>query len=262
VAVAVSYATSSWVLGVLAAMLAGVLIAGIMAVGHIHYNAEICAIGMGINMFALAITKFILNVILGSSGTFSDPGIVQIPKIHLAFLEHVPVLGTLLNDWRITEWLVIVLIIFMTFLLYKTCWGLRLRAVGRFPMAAQTAGINVTGMKYQAILISGLIGGMAGAHLSLGYSAMFTENMTSNRGFMGVAAMYFGGANPVLTAVGCLVFGFADSVGNRLQAYGMPSQFVLLMPYVVTVAVLAITMISKKRAETRRKSALVFAKES
>jgi simple sugar transport system permease protein len=129
-------------------------------------------------------------------------------------------------------------------------------------MAAQTAGINVTGMKYQAILISGLIGGMAGAHLSLGYSAMFTENMTSNRGFMGVAAMYFGGANPVLTAVGCLVFGFADSVGNRLQAYGMPSQFVLLMPYVVTVAVLAITMISKKRAETRRKSALVFAKES
>jgi simple sugar transport system permease protein len=217
---------------------------------------------MGINMFALAITKFILNVILGSSGTFSDPGIVQIPKIHLAFLEHVPVLGTLLNDWRITEWLVIVLIIFMTFLLYKTRWGLRLRAVGRFPMAAQTAGINVTGMKYQAILISGLIGGMAGAHLSLGYSAMFTENMTSNRGFMGVAAMYFGGANPVLTAVGCLVFGFADSVGNRLQAYGMPSQFVLLMPYVVTVAVLAITMISKKRAETRRKSALVFAKES
>ena len=262
VAVAVSFFTGSWIIGVLAAMLAGLLIAGIMAVGHIKYNAEICAIGMGINMFALAITKFILNVVLGSSGTFSDPGIKQIPKIHLAFLDNVPVLGELLNDWRITEWLVIVLVIAITFLFYKTKWGLRLRAVGRFPMAAQTAGINVVGMKYQAILISGLIGGMAGAHLSLGYSAMFTENMTSNRGFMGVAAMYFGGANPALTAVGCLVFGFADSIGNRLQAYGLPSQFVLLMPYVVTVVVLAITMISKKKAETRRKSSLVSAHEA
>ena len=90
----------------------------------------------------------------------------------------------------------------------------------------------------------------------MGYSTQFTENMTSNRGFMGVAAMYFGGANPVFTALGCLLFGFADSVGSRLQAYGIPSQFVLMMPYIVTVVVLSISMIVKLSMSKKRQSSL------
>lgn len=256
VAVAISFISGSWILAVLVAMIAGFAMAMIMAIGHIRYKAEICAIGMGINMFAIAITKFLLNSILGQSGTFSDPAIVSIPRVNIPFLKNIPVLDAIFNNWCITEWFVIVLIMVIAFVFYKTVWGLRLRAVGQFAMAAQTAGINVNAMKYQAIAISGLIGGLAGAHLSLGYSTMFTENMTNSRGFMGVAAMYFGGANPVLTAIGCLVFGFADSLGARLQAYGVPSQFVLLMPYVVTVAVLAISMASKKSVERKRKSSL------
>ena len=114
-------------------------------------------------------------------------------------------------------------------------------------------------MKYRAIAISGLIGGLAGAHLSLGYSKMFTENMTNARGFMGVAAMYFGGAHPILTAAGCLVFGLTDSIGARLQAYGVPSQLVLLMPYVVTIATLAVSMASKLSREKKKKRALAKA---
>lgn len=256
IAVAVSYTTGSWVLAVLAAMLAGLVLSMIMAVGHIKYKAEICAIGMGINMFAIAFTKFLLNSVMGKTGSFSDPAIKSIPKVSLAFLKNVPVIGAIFNNWCITEWLVIVLIIVITFVFYKTVWGLRLRAVGQFPMAAQTAGINVNAMKYQAIALSGLIGGLAGAHLSLGYSTMFTENMTNARGFMGVAAMFFGSANPVLTTIGCLVFGFSDSVGARLQAYGVPSQFVLLMPYVVTITVLAISMASKLSMVRKKKSSL------
>jgi len=256
-AVAVSYMTGSWLLAIVAAMITGLMMAMIMAVGHIKYKAEICAIGMGINLFAIAITKFMLNAVLGKSGTFTDPAIKSIPRVDIPFIKNIPIIGDIFNNWSITEWFVIVLIIVITFVFYKTRWGLRLRAVGQFPLAAQTAGINVNSMKYQAIAISGLIGGLAGAHLSIGYSAMFTENMTNARGFMGVAAMYFGGANPVLTAVGCLVFGFTDSLGARLQAYGVPSQFVLLMPYVITVLVLAISMISKKSAEKKRKSSLI-----
>lgn len=256
-AVAVSYLTGSWLIGVLAAMCGGALIAAIMAVGNIKFNAEICAIGMGINLFAIAITKFLLQVLFNTSGTFSDPGIVPIPTVHFAFLENVPVLNGLLNDWAFTEWFVILFIIILQFLFYKTVWGLRLRAVGQFPMAAQTAGINVNAIKYQAIIISGLIGGLAGAHLSLGYSTQFVENMTNNRGFMGVAAMYFGGANPALTAVGCLLFGFSDSVGARLQAYGFPAQFVLMMPYLVTVIVLAVSMAIKLTASGKKQSSLI-----
>ena len=255
-AVAVSYFTGSWMAGVAAAMLAGILIAMIIGVGHIKYGADNCAIGMGVNMFALAITKFCLNVIFGMNGSFSSPDIKPIPRIKLEFLKDVPILGEIFCNWSIMEWVVIVLIFALQYLFYKTVWGLRLRAVGQFPVAAKTAGINVNKIKYQAVAFAGVIGGLAGAHLSLGYSTQFVENMTSNRGFMGVAAMYFGGANPVLTTVGCLLFGFADSVGARLQAYGIPSQFVLMMPYIVTIAVLAVSMAIKIAATKKRQSSL------
>ena len=234
-AVAVSYLTGSWALGVVVAMISGLIIAMVMAVGNIKFKADICAIGMGINMFALAITKFLLNAWLGQSGTFMSPDIKSIPKVSLPFLEGIPFLNDIFNNWYITEWFVIILIAVLWFVFYKTVWGLRLRAVGRMPMAAQTAGINVEMMKYQAIAISGLVGGLAGAHL---------------------AAMYFGGAHPVFTALGCFVFGFSDSIGARLQANGVPSQLVLLMPYVVTIVVLAISMATKMAAEKKRKSSL------
>lgn len=255
-AVAVSFFTGSWFLGVIAAMLAGALIATIMAVGHIKYNAEICAIGMGVNLLALAVTKYLLQVIFKTNGTFSNPNIVPIPRVQMSFLENIPFLNTLINNWSFTEWFVILFVILLQFLFYKTIWGLRLRAVGQFPMAAETAGIHVDLTKYQAMLISGLIGGLAGAHLSLGYSTQFGENMTNARGFMGVAAMYFGGGNPVMTALGCLLFGFADSIGARIQAYGFPAQFVLMMPYFVTVLVLAVSMILKLKTMRKKESSL------
>ena len=255
-AVAISYLTGSFVLAIAVSMISGLLIAMLMAVGHIKYKADICAIGMGINLLAIAITKFLLNTWLKQSGTFSDPKIAVIPRLHFKFLEKVPVLGELFNDLSITEIFVIILIILMYFAFYKTVWGLRLRAVGRMPLAAATAGINVNAMKYQAIAISGLIGGLAGAHLSIGYSKMFVENMTNQRGFMGVAAMYFGSADPIFTSLACLVFGFSDSVGSRLQAYGIPSQVVLMLPYIVTVFVLAVSMATKLNKEKKRKSSL------
>lgn len=255
-AVAVSYTTGSWVFGVLVAMLGGMFMAWIIAVGHIKYRADNCAIGMGVNLLAIALTKYLLNALLGQQGSFSNPKIIGIPRIHISFLEKVPFLDEIFNNWCITEWLVIVLVVVVWFVFYKTVWGLRLRAVGKFELAAQTAGINVNSMKYQAILIGGLIGGMAGAHLSLGYSNLFRENMTNNRGFMGIAAMNFGNANPIFTAIGCLIFGFSDSVGARVQAYGVPSQIVLLMPYIITILVLVISLVSKKISEDKKKSSL------
>ncbi len=260
-AVAVSYLTGSWLLGVLAAMLSGLLIAMIIGVGHIKFGAEITAIGIGVNMFVIAFTKYLLNSILGKSGSFADPAIVGIPKVNIPFIENNEVLNALFNNWSITEWFVIVCIILLNFVLFKTVWGLRLRSVGKMPLAAKSVGINIDAMRYQSLAIGGLIGGLAGAHLSLAYSQLFRENMTNGRGFMGVAAMYFGSANPIVAAIGCLVFGFSDSVGARLQAYGVPSQFVLLMPYVVTVGVLFISMATKLRREKKNKSSLKLKKE-
>jgi len=188
-AVCVSYFTGSWVLALLAAMIAGVVMAMIMATAHIKYKADICAIGTAINIFALAITKFGIKQFLGTSGSFTNPRIIAIPKIHISIFDSNKYLNGLLNNWSLMEIFGIVMVFMITFMLYRTVWGLRLRSVGRFPMAAKTAGINVNRMKYQVMVISGILGGMAGAHLSIGYSQMFTENMTNGRGFMGVAAL-------------------------------------------------------------------------
>ncbi|MCK5674618.1 MAG: ABC transporter permease, partial [Spirochaetales bacterium] len=111
-AVTVSFMTGSWILAVVVAMLAGLLMAMIIAVGHLKYGAEITAIGIGINMFALAITKYLLNTILGKTGSFSEPGIVGIPKIHISFIENIPIIKDLFNDWSVTEIFVVILIIF------------------------------------------------------------------------------------------------------------------------------------------------------
>ncbi len=257
-AVSVSFFTGNFLLGIISAMILGAFITYVMAVGHIKYNADICGIGMGINMFAIAFARFLLKVVFKTNGAFSSPEIKPIPKIYIAFLDNYSVTDSLFNNWAVTEWFAIILIILLQFIFYKTVWGLRLRAVGELPVAAKSAGINDVMMKYQAMIISGLVGGLAGAHLSLAYSTQFVDNMTNNRGFMGVAAMYFGGGNPIYTSLGCLLFGLADSIGSRLQAYGAPSQFVLMMPYIVTVAVLAITMALKLSVQRKRESSLTL----
>ena len=259
-AVWVSVSTGSWVLAILVSVIAGVATAMIMAVAHIKYDADITAIGVGVNTLALAATKFGIQQFLGTTGSFTSPDIKAIPRIHIPFLEKSEVLNVLFNNWSLMEILGIVSVFVLYFILYRTVWGLRLRSVGRFPLAAETAGIKVNQMKYSVMAISGIFGGIAGAHLSIGYSQMFIENMTNGRGFMGVAAMFFGGANPLLAWVGALLFGFVDSVGGRLQAYGWPSQFVLMLPYVITVAVLSISLYQKKRKDAKSKSSLSLSK--
>ena len=256
VAVLTSFMTGSWLFAIVCAILSGIVIAMIMAVANIKYNAHICAVGIAVNMFALAITKFGLKQFLGTSGTFNSPEIVPIPKIHIAAFDNIPFLNQVFNNWCVIEVFGLVMVAVMWFLLFRTVWGLRVRCVGRLPMAAETAGINVKMMKYQVMIISGVMGGLAGAHLSLGYSQMFADNMTNGRGFMGVAAMNFGAQNPILVWVGTLIFGFMDSLGARLQAYGLPSQFILMLPYVFTIVVLALAMWSKTKKDQKAKSAL------
>jgi len=256
IAVYVSYMTGSWILAILVAIIAGVVMAMIMAVAHLKLGADITAIGIAINLLALAITRFMLREFLGVVGSFTSPDIVGIPRINLPFLPEGSAIDQIFNNWSIMEVLGIVLVFVLCFVLYRTVWGLRLRAVGRFHLAAETAGIHSTSMKYQVMVISGVLGGLAGAHLSIGYSQLFVENMTNGRGFMGVAAMFFGGANPIFAWLGTLLFGFTDSVGARLQALGLPSQFVLMLPYAFTIIVLSVSLWRKSARDKKMRSSL------
>lgn len=254
-AVSVSYFTGSWLLAVLAAMLVGLAVAGIIGIAHLKYKGDVFAVGMTVNILALALTRFFLNYIFQTNGNFYSEKIVPIPKNISIFVNN-EILDSIFNNYFLFEIIGIALVFSLWYLLFRTIWGLRLRSVGAFPLAAETAGINAFRKKMEVILYSGLIGGLGGAHLSLGYSTMFVENMTNGRGFMGVAAMYFGQANPVIAWLGTLLFGLADSVGSRLQAYGIAPQFILMIPYITTVLVLAISLSRKIKKEMMLKSSL------
>lgn len=255
-AVAVSFFSGSWVLAILSAMLVGLIIAVIIGIAHLKYKADIFAVGMAINMLALAITRFLMIRIFNTSGSFYSKKIVPLPNLSFAILSKNKVIDSLFNNYSVFEIVGILLVFGLWYLLYRTVWGLRLRSVGLHPLAAKTAGIDVFKRKFEVILYSGLLGGLAGAYLSLGYSTLFAENMTNGRGFMGVAAMFFGGGNPILAWIGCLIFGLTDSIGSRLQAYGLASQFVLMIPYLATIIVLTISMIRKRKREIKLKSTL------
>lgn len=241
----------SWVIGVLAGMLAGLVIGLIIAAAHLKFKAHILVVGFAINMLALALTRFMLQQTFQLSGALMLPDPVSIPSIHIAALEGRPVLQSLFSGYCIIEPLAIVLVVLTWFVLYKTSTGLHLRSVGLHEASAQTAGIEIVRTRFVAIVISCVFAGLAGAYLSLGYSTMFVENMTSGRGFMALAAMNFGSGHPIYAMCGALIFGFTDAVATRLQSYGFPAQLLMMTPYLMTVLALTVAMIRTKRKEKR-----------
>lgn len=220
---------SPWV-GLLAAMLAGLFIAFIYAVSCIKFKADQVVSGAAINILMLGIPGFLSGALFLSSG--STP---QIPKDHL--LPQSPVVIAIA---------IIALVAVIWYVLYKTPFGLRLRSVGENPEAADAAGVSVTNIRYSGVLLAGVLAGLGGAYLSIGQSSLFTRNMTAGRGFIALAALIFGKWRPVQTLLACLLFGFTEAVSIQMRgSFKLPSgedipvQFVEMVPYVLTIVVLA-----------------------
>jgi len=246
--------TQSWFVGVIVGVTAGAATGVIMAAAHLRFKAHILVVGFAINMLALALTRFLLQQTFGISGALLLPNPVSIPAVNIAVLEGVPILASIFSGYNIVEIFALVLVFAVWFVLFRTTTGLRLRSVGLHETVATTAGLNVEKTRFAAIVVSGVFAGLAGVHLSMGYSTMFVEGMTGGRGFMGLAAMNFGGAHPIFALCGALIFGFTDAVALRLQMFGFPSQLLLTLPYLVTVLVLSVAMI---RAVKREKMLLL-----
>jgi general nucleoside transport system permease protein len=217
---------SPWV-GLLAAMLAGVFIAAIYAVTCIRFKADQVVSGAAINILMFGIPGFLSGALFLSSG--STP---QLPKEHL--LPWAPII------------LAFALVPATWYVLYRTPFGLRLRAVGEKPEAADAAGVSVKSMRYSGVLLAGLLAGVGGAYLSIGQSSLFTRNMTAGRGFIALAALIFGKWRPVQTMLACLLFAFTEAFSYVMQGVvklpsgeDIPVQFIQMVPYVLTIVVLA-----------------------
>lgn len=239
-AMLVSYYTGSPWLGVLAAMLAGGLIALIHAFVSIEFRANQVVSGVAINLLAVGLTSFFLQVIFKSAG--QSPSVNDLGKISLSFLKGVPFFYNLLNDLSPMVYLAILFVIIANYVLFKTTFGLRLRAVGEHPEAADTVGISVKGVRYLCVTLSGLLAGIGGATLSVGLLNIFSEGMTAGRGFIALAAVIFGKWTPFGALIAALFFGIADAMqmlAQTLQITFLPREIWLMLPYILTILALA-----------------------
>ncbi|MBX7219269.1 MAG: ABC transporter permease [Blastocatellia bacterium] len=224
-AAAVTVKTGSPWIGLIAAILAGVAVAGIHAFCCIKCRADQVVVGTAINILMLGVPALLSGAMFESTG--STPSVDQSQQ-----LPNLPIL------------IAFAAVPVTHYILYKTSFGLRLRAVGETPQAADTAGVNVLFMRYAGVLLSGVLAALAGLYLSIGQGSLYTRNMTSGRGYIALAALIFGNWVPTRVLLACLLFGFADAVQIRLQGTTLggatiPTQFIQMVPYVVTMFVLA-----------------------
>jgi len=240
-AIATAYFTGSLALALIGAIGASMLLAALMAVFNIRLRAHIFIAGTAVTFLAYGLTALLLKGVLGQDGVFTSDKIPTFPTLRIPFVDQIPALGAILSGHTPLVYVIYASVPVVAWCLYQTRWGLRLRVVGEAPEAAAAAGVNVDRVKFQAMLLSGLFCGFAGAYLSLAYVSLFANKMTNERGLIALAAIFFARGNPYLTALVAMLFGAATALSVRMsQMSGLAPQLLLLIPYVVTVLALVI----------------------
>ncbi len=236
--VTVSFYTGNPWLGVVVAVLAGGLIGLLHALLTVKFVGNQIVSGTGINIFALGFTAYMSQIIWGSRG--ASDGVQGLGTWTIPVIADLPVVGPIIGSHSPLVYLMLVVTVLSYVVLFRTPLGLRIRAVGEHPTAAETAGIDVIRVKYLCVILSGMLAGLGGAFLSLGHLNLFTRGMTGGRGFIAMAAMIFGKWMPFGALGASILFGLADALQMRLQSLGLlPPQIILTIPYLLTVAVLA-----------------------
>ena len=219
------------------ALAAGLIFALIHALMCVTFEADQIISGTAINLLALGGTGFLMVSIFGAGGT--SPRVEGFGEVPIPLLSSIPVVGPALFSQSVLVYLMYVMVPVTFFVLFRTPFGLRLRATGESPEAVDTAGVSVGRMRYYGVALSGLLASLGGIYLSMGLLSAFTENMTSGRGFIALAALIFGRWNPIGAAGAALLFGFALAVTFSAPQEVIPNEFLQMIPYVLTIVALA-----------------------
>ena len=254
-AVSVSWLLGSAWLGLLAAVLTGVLVGLFFALFVVKFKSDEFIIGTALNIFAGGLTVFLLRALFQVKGSFqgtADRPVMGLPRVDLGVLREIPFFGPLLDNSSIFILLTWILVLLMWILVYRTPWGLWIRAAGERPDALRTAGISPQKMKWISSVVCGAFCGLAGAQLALGNVTMFAEGMSNSRGYVAFACVIFGAANPGKAYLAALMFGFFDALGYRLQEYNINSNLTSMIPYVITVIMMVYVVVrsQKKRGKS------------
>ncbi|WP_433385897.1 ABC transporter permease [Actinoplanes sp. CA-142083] len=232
-------ATSVWA-GLVSAMVGGVIIAAMLAVLAIRFLVDQVVVGIVLNLFALGVTGFLYERLMQPNALkYNEPP--QLPEWKIPGLSHIPVIGPVLFDTNLLVWLALVLVFVIHFALKGTRWGLRTRAVGEHPTAADTVGVRVRGLRYMNVLLGGVVAGCGGAYFTLVSTGAFNKNMTAGAGFIALAALIFGRWTPFGALGAALFFGFAQKLAYYLSVAGspVPNQFLNMLPYLATIVAVA-----------------------
>lgn len=238
VAIWVNYLTHSVLLSVLAAAASGMLIALLVAILQVKFEARDMVVGTSMNLLVTGLTTFLLFITFNTKGAFQDSSLKGLPKIALPVIKNIPFIGTVFSRLTILDYLAVIMAIILYVFLFKTVGGFRLLSVGINKNAAISQGIRAERIQIMAVVFSGLLCGLGGVLLTLGQVTLYTENITSGRGFFAMAASNLGRAHPIGIIISSFFFGFAESIGNNLQGTAIKSQLTMALPYIVTILAL------------------------
>ena len=251
VGVEISAATGSALLATLAAAAVGAIVALLMSLVVTRLRANEIIVGLGFTVAVSGLVRFILKSVYGASGTYNPAGVAMLPRLDIPPLNGVPVLGALSGLDPLT-WLAWALVPAVAFAIARTRWGLRLRATGAAEATVRSVGLQPLAVRDGSTVFAGALSGLAGAHLSIGIVGLFNEGITGGRGFIALAAFYFGRTSVARAALGALLFGVFDAAQIRLQGRGVPAEIVQTLPYVIVIVVLTGLGFADRRATRAR----------
>ena len=252
-AVVVSAQTGNPFAGVLVAVVAGAMLGLLFSWSITRLGANEIVAGLGLNLLVLGFFGYLLPIAFNIEGTLLPSGLVGLPKWNIPVLDQIPGLGPIVSGHDIVTYLSWLSVPLVSVFLYRTPLGIQLRATGANEEAARAAGVPTMRLRDFSTVVAGAFAGLAGAQLSLGVVTLFNKQMTGGRGFIALAAFYFGDARPAMTALGAVIFGVFEAAGFRLGSSGVPSQLVQMLPYLVVV--ISLTLVAVRRNSRVRQRA-------
>ncbi|RHB37972.1 ABC transporter permease [Enterocloster aldenensis] len=247
--------TQSLFIGALCGVATGLLISGLLAYFAIKLKAEIFLTGLMMNMIASGATVFIMYMLTKDKGTTTKLKSLVFPQVQLPVIKDIPFVGEVVSNHNILTYLAFLSVALVWFFINRTKLGIRIRAVGENPKAAESVGINIIRTQVTALLLCGFLASLGGMYLSMGYVSWFSRDMTAGRGFTAIAAQYLGRANAGGTLMASMVFGTADALANVLQSLRVPAEFVQMIPYAATLLGLVFYSVNARRTRRLKKLA-------
>ena len=249
VGVVASHFTQSAFAGLAFAVLSGIIMSNIIAYFALKLKSNIIISGIALNLMASGMTVFGLYLLTGDKGASTSLNSLVLPNINIPIIENIPVVGNILSGHNILTYVALILVLLVWIMFKYTKLGLRIKAVGESPEAAESVGISVNRVKYIALTMSGALAALGGAFLSMGYVTLFSAGMTSGRGYIALATQSMAGSNPVVGLLTSSLFGFTESMSNYLQGAKLPIEFVQMLPYLAIVVIYVIYCAKKTKKE-------------